>query len=194
MTDGRPFRFDAWAHEYVDAESGHPLPHITGMLKASGWVDDRWFTEESCERGTQAHRLTAEYDLGALDVDSCVSRYRGYLLAHVQAMQILRPDVLEVEQPDVHPDYQFGGRPDRVIRLNGLLAVLEGKTGVPTKAHPIQTALQAILKAPKYGLPAEAWGRFCLYWKDNGKFKLEEYRDPRDYVEAHRIIRACCHV
>ena len=187
---GPPFRFNALAHEYIDLETGAILPHITGMLKAAGLVDDLWFTEESSIRGTAAHRLTADYDLGALDVASCVSKYRGYLLAHVAAMAILRPEVLAVEEPVVSPGpRRWAGRPDRVVRLDARIGVLEGKAAVPAKSHPIQTALQAILVAPLYDLPPDHLARYALYWKPNGKFKLEEHTRKHDYTEADRIIR-----
>jgi hypothetical protein len=78
------FRFDAVNHEYIDPSSGSVFPHITGMLQQTGWIDDTWYTEESSARGRAVHRLTADFDLGALHVDSCVSRYRPYLLGHVK--------------------------------------------------------------------------------------------------------------
>jgi hypothetical protein len=189
------FRFDAANHEYINPSTGLVYPHITGMLEATGWIDDTWFTEEHSARGTAVHRLTADFDLGALDVASCVSRYRGYLLAHVAAMGILKAqglEVLSVEEPIVHPTLGFGGRPDRVIRLARAIGLLEGKSGGPDKSHQIQTALQAILIGPEYRLPPESILRYCLYWKDSGKFKLELHKDRHDFVEARKVIKSCC--
>lgn len=182
-------RFSAADHSYT--VDGERIPSITQMLQIAGWIDDRWYTEESSKRGTQVHKLTADYDLGALDVVSCVSPYRGYLLSHVAAMGVIMPEILAVEELGVSP-YGFGGRPDREVRAWGLLSVLEGKSGTPEKAHGIQTALQAILVAPKHRLPAEAIGRLCLYWRADGKFKLEEHRSSADFAEAYRIIGAQC--
>lgn len=193
----RPFRFDAATHTYYLGQE--PRPHITGMLQRGGWVDDRWFTEESCERGRQAHALTAAYDLGAVDLASCRSGYRGYLLTHAKAIGLLAPTFDAIEEPAVHPEHGFGGRPDREMLAYGLRAVLEGKSGQEdAKAHGIQTALQAILVAPKYNLPAEAIARFVLYWKlgerkdGSWRWKLYEQTDGRDYAEAYRLIRAYC--
>lgn len=189
MPERDPVRFEAASHTYYLA--GAQVPHITGLLLRSGWVDDRWFTEESAERGTQIHRLTADYDLGALELESCVSRYRPYLLSHVAAVQVMRPELLAVEEPTIRvgPGWRFGGRPDREGRFWGLLGVLEGKSGGPSRAHQIQTALQAILVAPKYGVKPEALARFCLYWKASGRFTLEEHTARADFLEASRILR-----
>jgi len=185
------FRFDAANHDYINLATGESYPHITGMLEQTGWVDDRWYTEESSERGTAVHRLTADYDLKALDVASCTSRFRGYLLAHVQAVTTVRPTMLAVEEPLVHPVLLFGGRPDRDCLVYKLRATWEVKTGSPERSHQIQTALQAILLAVESKIPAAAMGRFCCYVKDKGKFKVVEHKDRRDFDEAYRVVRTC---
>lgn len=187
----RPFRFDPFNHEYIDVETGELIPHITGMLEATGLIDDRWYSEESSDRGTAVHRLTHDYDLGALDVASCVSEHRGYLLGHVAAMQVIPHAWDDVEVPRVHPQLRFGGRPDRNGVIYQAKGVLEVKSGGPEKSHAIQTAMQAILVAPIYGLPPEMLLRFALYLKPNGKFKLEEHKRKADFDEARRIIRRC---
>lgn len=188
-----PFRFDATRHVYLPLEPGDPYPHITGMLEECGLSPDpTWFTLESKQRGTAVHKLTADYDLGALDVPSCTSRYRGYLLGHVAMMNILRPDVLEVEQASVHPTYKFAGRPDRVWSLDGAIVVPDIKTGPYEDCHPIQTALQAILVSLRYRLPAPSIGRFGIYLKPTGKFKVEQFNKRADFDEALRVIRRCC--
>lgn len=190
----RPFRFDAVAHEYVDLTTGAVVPHITGMLLEAGIVDDRWFTEESRDRGSIVHQLTADYDLGALEEpESCVSQHLGFLHAHVAAMKLLHLEVLAVEEPIVRADPTFGGRPDRVIRRRGMLGTLEIKsTAGKDKSHQVQTALQAILLEAAYGLPAEQWLRLALYLKPSGRFQAVEHEDLADFAEARRVIRRCC--
>lgn len=191
MANVLAFRFDALNHDYVSIDTGESFPHITGMLAETGWIDDTWYTEESSDRGTAVHRLTADYDLKALDVASCVSRFRGYLLAHVAAVTIMQPTMLAVEEPLVHPRYEFGGRPDRDAIVRRLRATWEVKSGQPDRAHAIQTALQAILISVEAKLPPEGIARFCCYVKDKGKFKLEEHTTRRDFDEAYRVIRQC---
>lgn len=186
------FRFDALDHTYTDLATGEEIPHITGMLQATGWIDDTWFTEESCERGQCVHRLTASFDLGALNVATCTSAYKPYLLAHVKLMGIVQPKWVSIEEPTVHPTLRFGGRPDRVGVMYRLKAVGEVKSGGPERSHQIQTALQAILEAPALGIPAHAVARFAFYYKPNGKFKVDQHHDRRDFDEAHRIIQKCC--
>jgi len=186
------FRFDAREHEYMELATGVVLPHITGMLERAGWIDDTWFTEESSSRGQAVHKLTADYDLGAIeDVTDCDSVFKGYLLAHVKAMSILRPTILAVEQPLVHPVYRYGGRPDRDVVIDGVRGVLEIKSGQKEKSHPIQTALQAILVSVECGIPAPGLSRRCAYYTPNGRFKIEEHKVKADFTEALKIIKEC---
>ncbi len=186
-----PFCFDQTDHSYTTLD-GVKRPHITGMLEKTGWIDSTWYTEESSERGTMVHALTAAYDLGGLDVRSLVSPVRGFILSHVGAMQQLRPEWDSVEEAEMHPQYLFGGRPDRVGKIFKAVGVLDGKSGVVSKSHAIQTALQAILVAWRYHLPATALQRRALYWKANGRFDVRLHDKRSDFDEAFRIIKVCC--
>lgn len=190
------FRFDAGSHTYFDS-TGSVVTHTTELLTKAGWIDDTWWTDEHSERGRMVHSLTADYDLGALDLPTCVSRFRPYLLAHVACLQIVKPTIEEVEQPWVHPGLRVGTRPDRTVRLNGARGVWEIKSGVKpatrhgTNAHRIQTAIQALVLESKFKLPAEMWLRLCEYINHRGKFKLEDHGDTKakDFAEARRIVK-----
>lgn len=184
------FAFDAGRHEYVNLATGAIIPHITGMLQEAGLIDDRWYTEESCERGSVVHRLTAEYDLGSIErPQEVISKYKGYLDAHVALMKIIRPKWQHIEEPIVSSRYRFGGRPDRVGLCYGAVCIVEVKTGVKDRVHGIQTALQAILAAEESGMPEGAIPRYVEYLKPDGKFTLEHQTDLRDFDEAIRVIR-----
>lgn len=185
------FRFSADGHTYTDVD-GRAIPHITELLERAGWLDTLWMTEESRERGTAIHRLTAAYDLGGLDMAAVPDPYRAYLLAYQTARVSLRASWAEIEVPHVHPVLRFGGRPDRVGTAFGLRTVLEIKTGDPHKSHPIQLALQSLLVATPSGLPAEHYQRLCLYLKSSGKFSLKIPDQRSDYDKARKIVRDCC--
>lgn len=187
------FRFDKAAHEYF--LDGELVPHITGMLEQTGWIDSTWMSEESSVRGTAIHALTAAYDFGALDItdEDAGGIYRGWLLGYAAAMKMLgQPTWDEIEQPGAHPTFRFGGRPDRVGKVFGVKTVMEIKSGAAMKSHPIQTALQAILRSASNGLPAELWGRRALYLKANGTFRIPPHCDKSDFVEAYKVIKRCC--
>lgn len=184
------FRYDDDDHVYTVA--GERVPSITQILTRAGKIDDRWYTEEACERGRQVHRLTAAYDLEAIDVPTLVSPHRGYLLAHIDAVKLARAEFDEIEQPAVlvrRDGVRFGGTPDRVGRVLALRAVLDEKSGDPEPWHALQTALQAVLRADALKLPPKAIARFALYLKPNGRFKLEQHKNAHDFDEVERLLR-----
>lgn len=185
-----PFRFDADRHVYIALDSGEIVPNITRLLKAAGLINDQWYSDESCERGHVVHRLTADYDLGALDQgEAQATPYAGYLEAHIAVMQIVRPTWQHIETPAVHKVHRYGGRPDRVGQVYAQGSVWEVKSGAPEPAHMIQTALQAILVAEELGLAPRSVQRFAEYVKSDGKYKVEHHTNARDFDEAFRIIR-----
>lgn len=49
---------------------GVRVPSVTGILKAEGFIDDRFFDEWSRDRGSMVHLATHYDDLGELDEDS----------------------------------------------------------------------------------------------------------------------------
>ena len=190
------FRFDADDHAYVSIETGEIYPHITGLLKSAGLVDSRWYTDESRDRGHYVHTLTAQYDLGAIEREDLLrvdSPYKGWLAAHCEAMSVIGPKWQSIEEPIVHAQYRFGGRPDRVGKVYGATAVVEIKSGDPEPAHCIQLALQCILVAPEVGLPPETIPRYGLYLKRTGKWVLQSFPDTRkDFAKARDILKRFC--
>lgn len=186
-----PFRFDHVEHAYF--VEGRQIPNVTGMLQQTGWVDPTYYTDDVRERGRAVHQLTAEYDLGALDPARLVSKYRGWLLAHVAAMQRLKIKSWDaIEEPEVHPFYKFGTRPDRVGKIYRVRSIVDEKSGLKDKAHPIQTALQAICVSWRWHLAPEAMPRYALYLSESGKFELVPHTKKADLEEAYRIIKECC--
>lgn len=182
------FSFDAERHAYIAHDTGEQLPHITGLLE----VDDLWLTPESRVRGSIVHRLTADYDLGALDVASCVSEHKAYLLAHVHLMTMVEHEWIDIERPRVHWGHRFGGRPDRVGFVDKVASLCEIKSGQPEKHHQVQTALQAILVAPDLNLPPDAIRRHVIYLKPDGRAKFLEHDKRADYDRAYEAIRKHC--
>jgi hypothetical protein len=184
-----PFSFCAERHEYIDLRTGAVVPSITQLLKRAGLVDATFYTRASRDRGTAVHDLCAAYDLGALTLEECDSPLRGYLLAHVKALGILRPTMIAVEEASIHASLGFGGRPDRIVKMAGALGVLELKSGPQTPAHAIQCALQCILVEEHVGLPAEHMQRHAVYLKRTGKAGIDRFRNRHDFTVARMIIR-----
>lgn len=187
------FRFEADTHSYF--LGAKRLPSITQLLDLGQIVSGAaYFTEASRNRGTEVHRLCQDYDLGALDITTLESPFRGYACGYVAACQALKPEWDEdgIEVADHHPDLGFAGRIDRTGLVFGRRTVCEIKSAVKAKHHPTQTALQAILKAYWWKLPPEMVQRLCVYVKHTGRWAVETHDDPRDFDVARRLIREFC--
>lgn len=182
------FRFDKETHTYTTAR-GKVIPNITTMLEDSGWIDTRWYTQAGRDRGADVHDLTADYDLGVLDLDTYQGEHRPRLLAYREALRRLQPvRWTHIEQPFYSVRYGFAGTPDRVGLVRGMMAVPDTKSGAATDAEPIQTALQALLVEDVVGLPARAIQRFTIRLLESGKFQVDHHRKQGDIDEALRII------
>ncbi len=187
------FRFSQEdGHIYTCMTTGEEIVHITQLLELDGLSDPRWYTEACRVRGSAVHALTTSFDLGALDVETCVSPYRSYLLGHVKVMSMLRPEWLHIETPFMHARPKFCGRPDRVAKLFGAWSVLEIKSGDPEPSHGPQLALQSMLVAPILGLPARSIQRYAEYLRPNGKGRIEQFPNPADFDRADNILARFC--
>jgi hypothetical protein len=194
-------RFDDALHQYIDTATGEVLKGVTQLLVLAGEVSDEFYSEDSRERGTQVHRLTLDYDLGALDVSDCVTKYRGWLLAWASLSSMLQgPTWLHLEETFAHPLLRFAGTPDRVGHVYRRTAIGEIKSGPrpsPKKRgqpgpHELQTALQAILVARHLHVRPELITRWGFYIREDGSFKAIEFIDPADLRRAREIIRKFC--
>lgn len=185
------FRFIEADHSYWLGD--RRVPSVTQLLDMGGLVNGgAYYTEESRRRGTAVHAMTADLDMGALDLANRDLPYRGYVLAYSAAVDALKPSWSSIEVADVHPGYGFAGRIDRLGDVCRRFSVVEVKTAAKAKHHAVQTALQAILTSTRARLAPEMIQRLTIYLKDTGRFSVESHEDRRDFDVAHDLIRRFC--
>lgn len=182
------FRFERQSHVYT--LDGEVIPHVTGMLEDTGYISTVFYDDESRERGSIVHALTAEYDLGAIaDPEAVVTRWKGWFLAYVAAVRVLRPIHQAIEEAFASLRYRFGGRPDRIWIYKGLECIVDIKTGGPEPWHGVQCALNDIVVG---GLPPGVRLRYGLYLTERGRWTFMPHEDRRDYDKAYGVIHATC--
>lgn len=177
MTPG--LAFDEATHTYTF--NGRIVPHITGILKACGWIDDRWFKEEHCYRGRVVHRgcwYLAEGDLDRVAFEAKWPEFICYIKAFEKFLADtgFRPDWCE--RPLYSRVYQFAGTPDLKGPYQSRPAVIDIKTGEPGLAARMQTAAQALLVEENEGLKNVA--RWALQLLNHGTYKMHPYLDDSD--------------
>jgi hypothetical protein len=146
---------------------------VTGILKAEGFIDTQWFDEYSATRGTYVHKACELSDLGELEEAELDPVLIPYVSAWQKFMKESGFQITEMEIRIVSPEYQFTGKPDRIGILNGCPAIIDLKTGALQPWTALQLAGYEILKRSPHK-------RFGVQLKDDGNYKLTEFKDRQD--------------
>lgn len=171
------FAFDPAAHAY--RINGVVVPGITRSLEIRGFVDKRWFTDESRKRGTDVHRacwFLAENDLEWSTVKpEYVPRVKGF----EAFLSDVKPQLILAEKPLYSTVHNFAGTPDFVFLVNGKYWIVDVKTGRAGLAAQLQTAGQQVLIEER--MPeVKAARRFALELPEQGKYRLIPFANPYD--------------
>lgn len=168
--------FDADTHTY--RLDGVRLPSVTQILKAEGYIDARWYTEEARERGQYVHTLTKVADEGDLNNPDAVEGWAWpYLEAWQKFLADTRCNFIWIEWRVVQPTFGFAGTVDRVLHWDGRDWVIDIKAGAKAAWCALQTAGYAICRDP-HNLGHER--RACVYLKPNGTYSLDIHENQSD--------------
>lgn len=180
--------FNEERHEY--RENGIIRPSVNQILKAEGYINDRWFTKEACARGTAVHTAVQLLEAGQLDWSTVDETVMPRVMAYESFRRETDFEPLFVEAMGSHPHYLYAGRPDLVGILNGFLVVPDIKTGARQDWMALQLAgyvellphLQGYADArSKYGdILDRPPRRYTIELGANERYHLHEYDDRGD--------------
>ena len=159
-------QFVADRHEYHDGALS--IRSVTQVLSDAGYIDSRWFTEESRDRGSAVHELCQRYAIG--------ERFDGMgrelsSLEYVNAFALwqweTRAYAIETEciVDNVLNGTRYAGRYDLFAEIDQRNVLLDIKTGSKAKWHIVQMAA--------YALPVKPHRCSILYLKNDGTYKEE---------------------
>ena len=154
---------------------------VSEILRSCGLTDLTWCTQEALDRGRAVHLACELDDKGDLDESSVDPVVMPYLVGWRKFRKELEPQILSVEEEVEHPHYGYKGRLDRRIILGAREGIGDLKSGPPQDHHALQIALYAMC----FDRPLARWG---IYLSDEGKYKLIEYADRKDYDDAKTCI------
>ncbi len=162
------FSFDEESHTYRLGDK--ILPGITGILKACGYIDTSYYTEEARDRGSHVHLAIKFLNKGTLDWNTVIDRYIGYVSAYEKFVRDWNVKVRIFETPMYHPELLFGGTPDIVgTMLDNVPFIGEMKTGQIMPWTALQTIAQEVLvrawdtepvRYRRIGIPLRADGTY----------------------------------
>lgn len=162
--------FDKEKHKYFYRKK--ELTSVTTILKSVGVIDDRFYTEESKNRGTQIHLLSEKIDKG--EIPEIEDEYIPYVDAYFQFLSDTKFKVTEVEKRVFNLPYFYAGTLDKRGKIYGdNLSIIDIKSGIAAPWAALQlAAYEACYKEPHL--------RFVLRLKPNGKYELIQHEDKSD--------------
>lgn len=194
--------FDEETHTY--RLDGRVIPSVTQILKSAGVIDDSFYNEEGRVRGTAVHLATQYLDEGDLEWESLdpeiipyVKAYQkfkeesGFIPELIEKKVFKRADSSRASVIDYagtldragkfSPDFMPQSRQDF---FSSDYCLIDLKTGAAPQWAGAQLAGYAITLLP------QMVRRFVLLLKKNGKYKLQEFKNPDDYS----VFYGACHV
>ena len=167
-------QFIADQHEYRDGADS--VRSVTQILTLAGYIDARWYTEESRDRGSAVHTLCERYALG--------ERFDGLgrelaSLEYVNAFAAWMDDTgayaiaTECIIDGIVNGHRYAGKYDLLAEVKGKRLLTDIKTGAKAKWHHIQIAA--------YALAANPDKCSVLYLKPDGKYR-EDKLTPQEIL------------
>lgn len=171
--------FDPLNHRYyVD---GLPVPGLHEILKAVGLIWEDWFLPEKTLRGRYVHKAIDLLNKGVLDWNTVKNPILGYVRAYQKAQDELKFQVLSSELFLYAPKYGFCCTIDWLVEFDGVLCLLEGKSGQFQKIHALQVGAQKLALAENGHHISK---KHVLKLNENGTYRLEpiDFRAEFDWL------------
>jgi hypothetical protein len=153
-------------------------------LKAAGYIDDRWMTEEGRERGSAVHVLCERYangerfdakgrELASLEYVNAFAAWMRDTMAYAITTECIIHHTLNGRP--------YAGRFDILAEIMRKRRLVDLKTGAKAKWHKIQIAAYALARFDDESLvnPDQC---SCLYLKADGGYK-EDRASGAEMVE-----------
>ena len=161
-------------HEY--SEGGVVIPSVTQILYGSS--PKPWFSKASSDRGHLAHELCAAY---ARDPSDAYLE-EPYVDAFVLWCSLRNPNWKAIEEmiEGKVDGYRYAGRFDGLAIIDGLLTLIDWKTGVKSKTFRAQLGAYSLVAKPARAM--------VLYLHNDGTYD-EQLLDPGELVAGIQEFR-----
>lgn len=175
--------FNTELHEYSD--QGVIIPSVTQILQDAGYIDARWFTAESRDRGSAVHTLCERYAKGERkdNADRWLHNLE-YVNAFARWFYYARPYLIASECVVSHTlnGKRYAGKFDGIYEIGGRRILVDVKTGARAKWHPIQLVAYSLAELND-GTKVNPDAMMDLYLKPDGTYR-ECYVTGAEMVKA----------
>jgi hypothetical protein len=183
--------FDAERHLY--RLNDQPAPGCTRILTGLNLVDDRWFTEESRQRGSAVHAAVHYWLEGALDWESVDNRILGYVEGAIKLIEELKLEIEKVEHRVGSEIHGFCGMLDFRGKIHGEPTILDWKSGPVVDTTGYQLSGYEIASREEEGQP-DRFRRIGVQLHGDGTFPkprhFTKHTDERRFLAALDLYRA----
>lgn len=156
------------------------FPHVTSLLKSAGLIDTTFFTDYDLDRGSALHSAAQFLDEGDLDWSTVHPDVLGRLQQYQRFKDEVKPVILGIEEHVENKIYQYQGRIDRRVKINGMEGILDLKGPSQSIAHRLQLSMYAAC----YDVPLHKW---ALYLSDDA-YRLAEFINRDDWPAARALL------
>lgn len=176
--------FDEEKHRY--SIDGLPAPGVTGVLRAKGYIDDRFWNEEALLRGQYFHKATEYYDEGTLDWDALDPVLIPYMEGYPKWLERYEVEILASEFIGFNTTYRYGGRGDRIVSMKlpkqskRIKALIDYKSGGYASWCELQTGGYVPIIPEGIVDPGEYLHRFGVQFTARGEPILHPHKDLND--------------
>lgn len=182
--------FDPAAHEYRD-DTGLIIPSVTQVLKAAGYIDNRWYNVEARDRGSAVHELARRFANGerydaagrkleGLEYVNAISRWFDTTGAYAISTETMICGESNGQS--------YAGMFDLLAEIGGKRVLVDYKTGAKAKWHPLQMGAYAMAKIAATGEPVNPDMVIIMYAKVDGRYTEDRLYGAR-LVDAIRGFR-----
>lgn len=181
--------FDEETHIYKVSDK--ILPSVTQILTLSGMSNfdfvDPELLQYKADIGRKVHKACQWFDEGCLDEETLHPIIQGYLLGWKRFRQATEYQPVEHEIRMFSKKHGFAGTIDSVGKRYNILTLVDIKTGVTSKAHPLQTAAYKVLYDENRGEKIKT--RLVVYLSKGGEYRVEPNKVGQDKYEFLRLLQ-----
>lgn len=162
--------------DHVYRMHGREVQSVTQILTASGAIDTTWFTPEAAERGRRVHDAIAAYNEDPALADMAGDEVAPYLAAYREFLGVSGARVIEYERMVYCASMDYAGTPDLYCEIDGLMVIVDYKTGPVQEWCSMQTAAYAYAYREA---GRKVHKRYGLHLSKTGSYRLHPYGDLR---------------
>lgn len=182
--------FDPEFHRYY-LDDGTEIPGVTDILTRDGIIDDRWFDDESRQRGSAVHDLCERYAHGErFDKNGRPLADLEYVNAFASWMRDSGAYAIKTEGlvcGNINGRW-YGGKFDGIYEISGKIVLLDLKTGAKANWHRAQLAAYSMANDAKTGKKINPRLLIDLYLKKDGTYK-SNILNASELIEGVRTFR-----